>query len=127
MKTRRKARWCMLLLAAGVPPAFAQDSPDVVVRDDLAEYRRIHVDVTLPKSDMREAVQVWTAGVPFDSLRDAELHSTIRIDNASALSRTPVEEAYDACWSDGLPIHRDATGAAVLDAATGGFPVPCRE
>ena len=101
--------------------AVAQEAPDVVVRDDLAEYRRIHVDVTLPRSTERRAVQVWTARTSFDSLRDAERHSTIGIGDTSALIRTPIEKAYDACWSGGLPIHRDATGAAVLDTATARF------
>ncbi|MCY4058343.1 MAG: hypothetical protein OXG44_10105, partial [Gammaproteobacteria bacterium] len=109
------------VLAALAATAVAQATPDVVVRNDLAEYRRIHVDVTLPRSTERRAVQVWTAGASFDSLRDAELHSTIRIGDTSALPRTPIEEAYDACWSDALPMHRDATGAAVLDAATERF------
>ena len=110
-----------ILLAVAVTPALAQDAPDVAVRDDLADYRRIHVDVTLPRSTERRAIQVWIAGAPFDSLRDAELHSTIWIGDTSALPRTPIVEAYDACWSDALPIHRDANGAAVLDTAVEAF------
>ncbi|MCY3840859.1 MAG: sugar ABC transporter permease [Gammaproteobacteria bacterium] len=109
------------VFAALAAPAFAQEAPDVVVRDDLAEYRRIHIDVTLPSSHERRAVQIWIAGAPFESLRDAEVHSAIRIGDTSALSRTPIEEAYDACWSDGLPIHRDGSGESVLDANTAAF------
>ena len=114
---RSRHRIVGLVLAAIAAAASAQEAPEVAVRDDLAEYRRIHVDVALPSSPDRQAVQVWFAREPFDSLESAELHSTIRIGDTSALNRTPIEQAYDACWSDGLPVHRDATGAAVLDAA----------
>ncbi len=119
MKTLR--RTIGLALATLATTAAAQEVPEVVVRDDLAEYRRIHVEVTLPRSQERQALQVWTARAPFDSLRDAEPHSIVQIGDTSTLARQPVDEAYDACWSDGLPVHRDATGTAVLDAATDEF------
>ena len=105
-----------LLLAAAVAPAVAQQAPEVVVRDDLSEYRRVRVAVTLAPSEDRRVVQMWFARTPFDSLRDAELHSTLVIGDTSTLSRTPINEAYDACWSDGLPIHRDEAGEPVLAA-----------
>ena len=119
MKTPRHIG--ILVAFAAVMPAFAQEAPEVRVRDDLGEYRRIRLAVTLPPSEERHAVQVWFAEAPFDALRDAELHSTIRIGDTSTLSRSPIEEAYDACWSDGLPIHRDESGLPVLNAGTDTF------
>ena len=119
MKTPRHIG--ILFAVAAVMPAFGQEAPEVRVRDDLGEYRRIRLAVTLPPSEERHAVQAWFAEAPFDALRDAELHSTIRIGDTSTLSRSPIEEAYDACWSDGLPIHRDESGLPVLNAGTDTF------
>jgi len=98
--------------------AGAEEAPAVDVRGELAEYRRIRVDVVLEPSTERRAVQVWFAREPFDSLEEAELHSTIRVGDTSSLLRTPIRQAYDACWSDGSPIHRDTSGVPVLDPDT---------
>ena len=103
----------LVLLATAVA---ADEAPAVVVGGDLGEYRRIRIDIVLEVSDERQALQVWFSRAPFDSLEEAELHSTIRIGDTSTLPRTPIAQAYDACWSDGSPVHRDASGAPVLDS-----------
>lgn len=104
----------LLLCAAGadVPHAKAQQ---VSVDDAAQAYRQIRIEVEYAPAETIAGFEIWYAGQAFESTGEAELHSTIRVDDTSALARGPEDVLFDRCWSDDLPIHRDAAGNPVVD------------
>ena len=111
----------MAAVLAVFPALASGAAPEVFVRGDVQEYRRIRIDVEIVPDSERHGVQIWFAAEPFSDLRQAELHSVIRVGPTAELERTPIAEALDACWSDDLPIHRDESGSPVLAPDAAGF------
>ncbi len=103
----------MLLLAV---QAEAVAPPDVLVREDGQGYRRIHIEVAGVPGSQTRGFAIWFADAPFVSVDRARLHSLVRVGDTSDLERTLPGAAFDDCTSDGLPMHRDAAGAPVIDA-----------
>ena len=98
--------------AAGVPDAKAQQ---VAVDDAAQAYRQIRIEVDYTPAEAIAGFEIWYADQAFESTGDAELHSTIRVADTSDLERGPEGVVFDRCWSDGLPIHRDAGGNPVVN------------
>ena len=111
---RRVGTACLLLwcAAAGVADANAQQ---VAVDDTEQAYRQIHIDVDYTPAENIAGFNIWYASRAFESTSDAELHSTVLVADTSTLRRTPEDAAFDRCWSDGLPIHRDAAVNPVVN------------
>ena len=113
-----RARVALALLLASVWafPAYPSDAPRVAIDESAEKYRQIRIAVEVAPDPRASAFEVWTAGSRFTSLRNAELHSIVRIGDTRSLERVPEGRAYDDCWSDGLPIHRNADGHPVVAA-----------
>lgn len=114
-----------LLTLAGVLPAQALMSqapyPELRAVDDAQAYRRIRLEVQAAPTPETAAYQVWFSRFPFERTQDAELHTIIKVGDTAGLTRTPIGEAFEDCWSDGLPIPRDASGMPVIAGSAGGF------
>ena len=108
-----------LLLAAGA--ANSAEPPRLQVQEIEQGYRTIAVDAQLEPDPVAAAFQFWFSDRDFRSLEAAELHSTIRIGETTGLERTPLDSAWDDCRSNGLPVHRDAAGLAVIAPGTSAF------
>ncbi|MEL7536585.1 MAG: sugar ABC transporter permease [Pseudomonadota bacterium] len=108
-------RWCRIVLAATllVTTAYAQ-TPTLAIDADAAAYRRIHLGVEFAPDPAISGFQVWFASERFTSTDAATLHSVVRVAPTNSLRRIPIDEAFDACWTDGQPVHRDAAGNAVV-------------
>ena len=115
----------VLLALAGAVASQAsgpQDSaPKLRVVDEAQEYRRIRLEVEATPAPATAAYQVWFSQFPFEHTQDAELHSVIKVEETAGLARTPIGEAYEDCWSEGSPIHRDASGTPVMARNARGF------
>ena len=90
--------------------------PQLSVDADAQAYRRIRIEVAAVPDARVAKYEVWVADQDFRSTREARLHSVIAVGEVAGLERGPAGVAHDACWSDGRPIHRDASGGPVLDA-----------
>ncbi len=118
---QRFALLCLLLTGCGIafgPEAMAQapESPPVVTpAPGEASYRTVRIDVAVPHGSAAEAWQIWFSGEDFESLEGARLHSVIRRGAVAGLDAPPPGAALDDCWNDGVPVHRDAEGVAVID------------
>ncbi len=99
----------LLLCGAG---AHAQQ---VAVDDAAQAYRQIRIKVDYAPDEAIAGFDIWYANRAFASTADAELHSAIRVADTSALERTPEDAVFERCWSDSLPIHRDAAGNPVVN------------
>ena len=109
-----------LIVLAGHAPAASLPGtevrgPDVAVRGDAQEYRRIRIDVSVDPGSKAAGYAIWFAEAPFTSVDAAKPHSRLRVGDTAGMQRTPPGAAYDYCESDGLPVHRDARGLPVID------------
>lgn len=107
---------CWALLVVGFN-CLAADGTNVVVHPQEQDYRRIRIDVFSSPDERIHGFDIWYAATHFDSLKDARRHSFVLVGNTAGLERVPQGEAYDDCWSNGLPIHRNAAGTPVLASA----------
>ncbi len=96
---------------------LAADKIEFSVDPASQQYRRIHVNVTPEPGSAAGRYEIWFSDKPFQSMEMARLHSVVRVGVVSGLARVPQGQAYDDCWSDGQPIHRDAAGIPVIDHA----------
>ena len=103
-----------LLLFGATAGVHAQQ---VSVDDAAQAYRQIQIDVSYAPSDAIAGFQVWYSSEAFETTRDAELHSTVSVADTTDLERVPGDAVFERCWSDGLPIHRDAAGNPVVSTA----------
>lgn len=110
----------MVLLLISPILAVAQ-LPRLVVNDDEQGYRTIRVEVQAVPNAQVAAYEFWFADREFHSTDDATFHSRVRVDDTAGLIRTPPAQAWDACWSDGEPIHRDSAGFPVISPSTEHF------
>ncbi len=93
----------------------AQIQPPVVTVIEAAQrYREIRIDVAFLPSAAVGGFEIWFSGNSFGSVRDAELHSSIRVGETTGLEREPEGEAFEECWSDGVPVVRDDAGIPVV-------------
>ena len=103
----------LLALSVGASRADAGE-PHVVIHAGDQEYRRIRIDVTNDEDEQVHGFEIWYSGAKFESIEDARLHSFILVGDTSGLERVEPGDAYDDCWSDSLPIHRNAASTAVI-------------
>jgi len=107
------ASFAVLLL--GCAAVHAQP---LTVAASEAAYRQIRIEVEFAAEFASGAeiagFEIWFADRDFVSTDAAELHSTVLIADTSALERAGEGIAFDRCWSDGLPIHRNAAGHPVV-------------
>ena len=116
-RSRGIGLFCGLLFLS---TASAQGPADVrlSVDEQAQEYRRIHLTVEVTPGAPVSRYEVWFADRAFASTREAELHSVVLVGDTSNLQRVPEGRAYDDCWSDGRPAHRDADGYPVIGPQT---------
>ncbi len=93
---------------------FALNAQQVVVDEAAQSYRQIHINVDFAPDATIAGFAIYFSDRAFTSAVDAELHSTLLVADTASLERVPEDAAFDRCWSDGLPIHRDAAGNPVL-------------
>ena len=105
---------CSLLLLSGAH-CLADSNIEVSIDSTQQDYRRIRIYVDIGRDSGADAWEVWFADTPFVDITNAQLHSTIRVDDTFGLEAISQGEALDDCWSDGRPIHRDADGGAVVE------------
>ena len=110
----------LIFLLAGFT-CQAAFNPLISVHQGEQAFRSIRVDVTVEPDPQVGAYEFWFADTGFSSLHQAELHSVIRVYDTSGLERTQLDSAWDHCWSDDQPIHRDEAGFAVIDPGTPRF------
>jgi arabinogalactan oligomer/maltooligosaccharide transport system permease protein len=101
--------------------SLAAAEPLLLIHDDEQAFRSIRVDVQLEPDPRVHAYEFWFADMEFHSLQQAERHSVIQVGDTIDLERTPLISAWESCWSEGLPIHRDEAGFAVISPAVGRF------
>ena len=117
MKIHSLAIVALLSMLAGLPPqsAEAQDvTPKLRVLEEEQAYRRIMVEVEISPTADTAAYQLWFSKAPFRRVTDAQLHSIVLVGDTAGLQRPDVGEAYEDCWSEGLPVHRDTAGTPVV-------------
>ena len=110
-------RRTLLILAFLVAmPSAGLCATDITLRvvEESATYRRIALQASLPADTAAHAYQVWFSDAVFGDVEQARLHSIIKVGDTAELERIAEGEAYEDCWIDGLPIHRDTSGAAVI-------------
>ena len=95
-----------------------QLTPQLTIADTEAAYRQIRIEVEFIPGAEIAGFEIWFADRGFAATDEAELHSTVLVADTSALERVGENIAFDRCWSDGLPIHRDAAGYPVVGFGT---------
>ena len=115
--------WHRLVVALLALPlvSVAAEPPTISVDDSRQDYRRVTIDVTVVPDVDVAAYEIWFSTRRFTTRADAELHSVIRVADTSGLDRVPAAKAYDACFSAGVPVPRDADGMAVIAPETTGW------
>ncbi len=98
--------------------ADREANPGLIADPAKHEYRRIHIDFQQIPGPVIDTYQIWFSDAPFANTTEAQWHSTIRVADTAGLPRAPPAFDTQDCWSDGLPIHRDATGRPVLRPGT---------
>ena len=119
MSARRTVAAGLLVCAAilATQTQAQAQAVQVTVNESAQAYRRIHIDVEYAPDDAIAGFEVWYSDTAFASVGDAELHSVIRVAETDGLTREPEGGAFEECWSDGLPIHRDGAGNPVVGPA----------
>ncbi len=104
------AAWLTAGAAVADPTVEARHAPE------RSDYRRIGIAVSISGAHAIRAFEVRAdpAGAP----PSAALHTVVRVGSVAGLTRVPIGDAFQDCWSDGAPIHRDADGAPVVSPAT---------
>lgn len=90
---------------------------EVRVVSEAQKYRTIQIEVSVTDARDVDRYEVWFSEQPFRTLTDALLHSQVQVADTSRLERVPEGAAYEDCWEDGLPTHRDPFGSPVISPA----------
>ncbi|MEM1372635.1 MAG: sugar ABC transporter permease, partial [Pseudomonadota bacterium] len=85
-------------------------SLEISAAEDLDAYRQIGVELGLTDLQSNQTVEFRVDG-------DTP-HSTIMVADVSGLQRVPVDETFQACFSEGAPVYRNGSGQAIISAGT---------